>query len=144
MPKDNTERRRKFVQVLGQTGSRKIAEKVTARQFRVTIKAVQTDWRRRSSWPPEIFAQINNPVFTHLFTLEIRESLNQIEKMIRNTENSNCKLGAIRTKVDTLFKLVNLQRAVSLEKILERMEKLESRLDILTKGPKPNQKKGQG
>jgi hypothetical protein len=128
---------------LRQTGSKKIAEQEIAQEFRVTTKAVRIDWRRRASWPKENFEEINNPVFTFLYMLEIREALNQIEKIIRKTENPNCKLGAIRTKADTLFKLVNLQRSVSLENILDRMEKLEARLGALQKGNRINHKKGQ-
>jgi hypothetical protein len=140
MEKIDDERRETFVETLCRTGSKRVAIQVTAEKFGVSPEAVKMDWSRRASWPLTIFKKINSPVFTYLFTLEIREGLNQIEKLIRNTENSNCKLGAIRTKVDTLFKLVNLQRADSLENIQERMEMLEKRLDILTKGTKINQK----
>jgi hypothetical protein len=136
--KKKTKRRKKFVEVLRQTGSKKIAEQEIAQEFRVTAEAVRIDWRRRASWPKEIFEEINNPVFTFMYMLEIREALNQIEKIIRKTENSNCKLGAIRTKVDTLFKLVNLQRSVSLENILERMERIESTLKTLQEGNRSN------
>ena len=120
-----TERRKTFVEILSQRGSMKIALKETSKKYGVANSALRTDWNRRSNWPKQIFENINNPIFTFQYMLEIRVALRQLENLIKKTTNPNYKLGAIRTKIDTLFKLVNLQRALDSENYLERIEKLE-------------------
>ena len=120
-----TARRKTFVETLSQTGSKKIALEETSKKYGVAQSALRTDWNRRSCWPKQIFENINDPIFIFQHTLEIRKSLRQLENLINKTTNPNVKLGAIRTKIDTLFKLVNLQRARDSENYLERIEKLE-------------------
>jgi hypothetical protein len=141
MEKVDIERRKTFVETLSQTGSMKKTLDVTSKNSGVTKNALRADWCRRASWPKEVFEGITDPVFTFLYVLEIQGALRQIEQLIQKTDNPNCKLGAIRTKVDTLFKLVNLQRASSLEAVLARIEKLEVKFDALqkTEGSNPEE-----
>ena len=125
MENNLTDRRKTFTEILNRTGSMKIALKETSKKYGVAKSALRTNWNRRSSWPKQIFENINDPIFIFQHTLEIRKSLRQLENLINKTTNPNVKLGAIRTKIDTLFKLVNLQRALDSENYLERIEKLE-------------------
>jgi len=138
MSKVENKRRKTFVETLSRTGSMKFALDVTSKKCGVTKNALRADWCRRSSWPKEVFEGINDPVFTFFYVFEIQGALRQTENLIRKTDNPNCKLGAIRTKVDTLFKLVNLQRAASLKAVLARMERLEAKFDALQKAERSN------
>lgn len=100
------------------------------------------DWNRRGNWPKEIFESVTDPILTPLYILEIRETLRQNEKVINKAKNPNCELGAIRTKFDVLFKLIKLQSSTSLEKILERLEKLEARFEDLSEPKKDESEEG--
>jgi hypothetical protein len=126
-----------FLQLLYMTGSMKIALEQTAEKFKVTKGSLKVDWFRRGSWPKEIFQTINDSRNDYFCLLEIRKSISQLEslrKRARKQNNINAELGAIKSKIDTAFKLVNLRRTISEEDFLERLEKLEAEIRKLTHG----------
>lgn len=121
--------RKDFLENLYRSGSLKIAIRDTALKFEVSEGSLRTDWFRLGTWPKELFQAINDPINDFLSVLEIRNSLHQLDSLIRRCrkqQNLNAELGAIKSKNDTIFKLINIRRTIREEDFLERLETLEA------------------
>ena len=143
MKNSNDDRKKSFIDTLMRTGSMKIALEVTSKKYNVSKSALRMDWQRRAVWPKEIFEGLTDPNLTFLYILEIRKALQQNEEIIRKSQVLNCKLGAVRTKIDTYFKLVNLQRSIHSDKTFERLEILEKKVDELLETKRENLEAGE-
>ena len=101
----------------------------------VRVEGQELMWAERDDLP--IVKTINDSRNDYFCLLEIRKSVCQLEslrKRARKQNNINAELGAIKSKIDTASKLINLRRTISEEDFLERLEKLEAEIRKLTHG----------
>lgn len=127
MKKAEIRKRREFFwYALESTLSLKTALQGTSSKFGVSIAVLRVDWSRRRNWPPEIFGKIDDMILEELYNSGITKSLHQTELIISQNENLNCKLGALKLKISTYFKLKSGVEDKNYKKLLiERLEKLE-------------------
>ena len=125
MNKKIRERRIYMIKQYNQSLSEKQAIEATARKFGIKKETLYIDWSRRGSWLKEIVDTKDHLIKIREWEDEIQKSLIEIEKLAQNADNDNCRLGAHRTRIDTLFKLIGLHRSLDREELLDRIEKLE-------------------
>ncbi|MQY62569.1 hypothetical protein GH146_04730 [archaeon] len=109
--------------------SLKAAFEATSEKFKVSIPVLRVDWNRRDRWPKEIFENVTDPVLISIYLLGIHRTLQQTELLLSKTTNDNCRVGALKLKADSLFKLINLQKSITIERVLERLENMERTLE---------------
>ena len=122
-------RRTSFVRDYCRFLSLKDAFEATSEKFNVSVSTLRMDWSRRDSWPKEILEDINDSSLISIYKKEICRTLTRTEIMMGTTNNDNCRLGAMKLRIETLFKLIKLQKSVDLEDVLEKVENLEKKLD---------------
>jgi len=116
--------------------SLKDAFEATSEKFNVRITILRADWNRRDSWPEEILENVNDSSLIRIYSKEICRTLLRAEIMMSKTTNDNCRLGAMKLKVETLFKLINLQKSINIEELLERIQNMEKKLDEILESKK--------
>lgn len=116
--------------------SLKDAFEATSEKFNVRITVLRADWNRRDSWPEEILENVNDSSLIRIYRKEICRTLLRAEIMMSKTTNDNCRLGAMKLKLATLFKLINLQKSINIEELLERIQNMEKKLDEILESKK--------
>ncbi len=129
LKRDIQERREYLVRIYCRTLSLKAAFEATSEKFKVSIPVLRVDWNRRDRWPKEIFENVTDPVLISIYLLGIHRTLQQTELLLSKTTNDNCRVGALKLKADSLFKLINLQKSITIERVLERLENMERTLE---------------
>ena len=114
-----------MIQEYSRTFSEKMAIESTSKKFKVKKETLYVDWDRRDTWLPKIISLKDSSNVIRLLLIEIDATLKQVDKMILETDNDNCRLGALKLKVSSVFKLIGLYRSYDEEDLLERIEKLE-------------------
>ena len=61
--------------------------------------------------------------------MEVRRSLQEIEKLALNADNDNCRLGAHKLRLNVIFKLIDLYSTYDNEELGQRLEKIERILE---------------
>lgn len=125
------DRREAFISYYYRTFSLKAALEATSQKFNISVSTLRVDWARRDNWPKHVFKNVTDPVLNFIYRLGIHRTLQQTELLLSETTNDNCRVGALKLKADILFKLINLQKSITIERVLERLENLESKLEIL-------------
>jgi len=141
LKRDVQERRVYWVRIYCRTLSLKAAFEATSEKFHVSIPVLRVDWSRRDRWPKEIFENVTDPVLIYIYLLGIHRTLQQTELLLSKTTNDNCRVGALKLKADSLFKLINLQKSIMVEGILERLENMERTLDEILESKKESREK---
>ena len=137
MKKAEIQKRREYlVRMYCRFLSLKDAFEATSEKFNVRITILRADWNRRDSWPEEILENVNDSSLIRIYSKEICRTLLRAEIMMSKTTNDNCRLGAMKLKVETLFKLINLQKSINIEELLERIQNMEKKLDEILESKK--------
>ena len=114
-----------MIQEYSRTFSEKMAIESTSKKFNVKKEMLYVDWGRRNRWLPNIISLKDSSNLIRLLLIEIDATLKQVDKMILETDNDNCRLGALKLKVNSVFKLIGLYRCFDEEDLRERVENLE-------------------
>ena len=123
------ERRIYMIQEYSRTLSEKNAIESTAKNFVVNKDTLYVDWSRRNSWLKEIVPLKDNTNHIRQMFLEIYRSLQEIQELASQADNDNCRLGAHKLRINTLFKLIDFLKNYDAEELRERVEKIEKQLE---------------
>lgn len=123
------ERREYMMNEYGRSFSEKQAIDATANKFHVSTETLYVDWSRRQGWLKELVKLSDNDDLIRQLIVQIQMSLNEADELKNNADNDNCRLGAIKLKINTLFKLMNFLHNYDAEELRERIEKLERIVD---------------
>ena len=126
-----TKRRRALIENYVKTFSLKTAVETVSKRYRVNEAALRVDWQRRKNWPKEVFERLNDFLPTQAYLMAIHRTLAQIENELEKTTNSSCQVGLIKLKIETLFKLYEIQKSNDYQVLLKRIEPMEKRLEFL-------------
>ncbi|MHC3129855.1 MAG: hypothetical protein IBV52_07245 [Candidatus Bathyarchaeota archaeon] len=145
MKRDIQKRRVYFVMIYCRTLSLRATLEATSERFHVSTAVLRVDWARRDRWPKDVFENVTDHVLMSIYLLGIHRTLQQTELLLSKTTNDNCRVGALKLKADSLFKLINLQKSITVEGILERLENMERTLEeILDQKKKSLGRKDEG
>jgi chromosome condensin MukBEF ATPase and DNA-binding subunit MukB len=107
------ERRRLLIEIYVKTWSLRKAIEVVLKRFK------------------EVFEQLSDPTQNEFYLIGIHESLAQIDRELEQTSNPSCRVGLLKTKIDVLFRLVELQNLVDNQALAKRVEEMERKLEFL-------------
>jgi chromosome condensin MukBEF ATPase and DNA-binding subunit MukB len=125
------ERRRLLIEIYVKTWSLRKAIEVVSKRFQVSEATLRVDWQRRPTWLKEVFEQLSDPTQNEFYLIGIHESLAQIDRELKQTSNPSCRVGLLKTKIDVLFRLVELQNLVDNQALAKRVEEMERKLEFL-------------
>jgi hypothetical protein len=125
MKQEIRERRVFMVQEYERSLSEKQAIQATAEEFQVNPDTLYVDWSRRGSWLKEIINFKDSPNLVRGAIIEIHRIMQKVEELAKNSDNDNCKLGAYKLQINSIFKIIDLYRSYDNEELRERIEKFE-------------------
>ena len=135
MKKEVEQRRKNMISDYVKTWSLKETVKINSKKYNVSEEALRMDWSRRKSWPKKVFENLDE-VSCEFYVLAVHNTLNQIEKELSQTSNPSCRVGLLKTKVQILFKLIEIKKSLSDQALLRRIERMEKKLEVLESGKK--------
>ncbi len=122
------ERRVFMLKEYGRSYSLRKAVKLTAAEYECNEASLYVDWSRRKVWLKEICDFKDAGVRIRELILDQYRIMGDINELIENADNSNCKLGALKLAVHTRFKMIDVLRELGnqeLERIrLEEIDKM--------------------
>ena len=125
--KSGIEKRREYmIMEYSRSFSVKQAIEATANMFQVSPDALYMDWERRHSWLKELVKLNDNGDLIRRLILEIQLTLKGVDELRVNADNDNCRLGALKLRISTLFRLIDLLHSYDAEELRERVVKLEA------------------
>ena len=125
------ERRRTLIKIYTKTWSLKEAIETVSKQFQASEATLRVDWQRRHTWLKEVFPQLSDPILSEFYLIGIHETLAQIDREFKRTSNSSCRVGLLKTKMDVLFRLIELQNLADNQALAKRVEEMERKLELL-------------
>jgi hypothetical protein len=125
------ERRRRFIEIYVKTWSLRKAIEAVSKRFHVNEATLRVDWQRRRTWLDEVFEQLSDPIQNEFYLIGIHKTLAQIERELERTSNPSCRVGLLKTKIDVLFRLIELQNFVDSQVLAKRVEEMERKLEFL-------------
>ena len=125
MNKQVRERREFMVQEYNRTQSEKKAIESTSKKFKANKNSLYVDWSRRNNWLNEVVNLKNSCYIIQQLLKEALKTLQEIDKLASEADNDNCRLGALKLRVNVIFKLIDVYRTYDNEELRERIKKLE-------------------
>lgn len=131
MRKGLPERRRLLIEIYVKTWSLRKAIEVVSKRFQVSEATLRVDWQRRHTWLKEVSEQLSDSTQSEFYLIGIHETLAQIDRELKQTSNPSCRVGLLKTKIDVLFRLIELQNLVDHQALAKRVEEMERKLEFL-------------
>ena len=123
------ERRIYMMQEFWRSRSEKMAIESTSKKFGISKDTLYVDWSRRDTWLKEIVDLRDTSNLIRQLFLDVYGSLLEIEELASKADNDNCRLGAHKLRINTLFKLIDFLQSYDVEELRERVEKLEKKAE---------------